>query len=262
MQGGKWVKVPDGTTPPHLVRRDLETGQMKAYVFAEKHDYTAHTAVMDREGNVWESVEYHGKQPLGPAEIWKFDPKTEKFQAYPITVPKESGTYHLGEDSKGMMWASLSGLGSLVRVDPRTGETKIFKSPNTKSIRGMTVDSHDNIWYAAFLDNKLGKFDPKTENFKLYQPPTAGAAPYGVVEDKNTGYIWYADFAASQITRFDPKTEQFVEYTLPLQPSIPRFISVDNKSRIWFTEYWNGKIGYVDTGDAVKTDSLAMMEAA
>jgi streptogramin lyase len=58
----------------------------------------------------------------------------------------------------------------------------------------------------------------------------------------------------SVVTRFDPKAEKFVEYPLPSYPNgIARFISVNDKSQVWFTEYYNGMIGVVDTaGDGVK----------
>lgn len=254
LMGGAKVTIPDGPTLPHMTVLDREGKPVKSFVFESKRNYTAHTPIIDHAGNVWLTVEYHG--PRGstpvPAEVWRFDVKTEQFKAYQIPVERNTNTYHVGEDSKGMIWASLIGVGALVRINPETGETKQFSPPNVQSIRGMVVDSHDNIWFAAFLDNKLGKLDQTTGTYKLYQPPTSGAAPYGIVEDKNTGYIWYADYAASQISRFDPKTEEFVEYPLPLHPSIPRFIDVDSSSRIWFTEYWNGRIGYLETGQSSK----------
>ena len=262
-------------TAPHLTVLNPEDGSLTSFQYQGKEDYTAHTPVLDKDGNVWISVEYHGKpgDTLTPGEVWRFDVKTKQFRDYkfpvPATYPKASSgdwgfvptdsesrsavnTYHLGVDSKGKIWASVLQLGMIVSIDPVTGKTAEYMAPNTPGIRGMMVDSHDNVWFGDFFNHQLGKLDTKTGQFKMYQPPTKGASPYGVIEDKKTGYIWFADFSGSNLTRFDPKTEKFVEYPLFSHPSIPRFIDVDAKSRIWFTEYWTGRIGYLETGDTAK----------
>jgi streptogramin lyase len=40
----------------------------------------------------------------------------------------------------------------------------------------MAVDAHDNIWFSDFYHHRLGMLDQKTGTFKMYQPPTRGAA--------------------------------------------------------------------------------------
>jgi streptogramin lyase len=96
------------------------------------------------------------------------------------------------------------------------------------------------------MNNKLGKLDVKTKKFTLYQPPTLKAKPYGIIQDKKTGYIWFADYGGNNITRFDPKTAQFVEYPIPTKGADPRFVGLDSKGRLWFAEWWNSKIGVID----------------
>jgi streptogramin lyase len=82
----------------------------------------------------------------------------------------------------------------------------------------------------------------------MYHPPTRGAGGYGIVVDKKSGYVWYADQVGNYISRFDPKTEQFAEYPIPTRGAIPRFIDMDKQGRIWFGEWWTGKIGVLDPG--------------
>lgn len=72
--------------------------------------------------------------------------------------------------------------------------------------------------------------------------------PYGLVADKKTGEIWFADLNGNHITRFNPKTEKFAEFPIPSSNAAPRFIDLDSKGRVWFTEWMNGKIGSVDPG--------------
>jgi streptogramin lyase len=72
--------------------------------------------------------------------------------------------------------------------------------------------------------------------------------PYSVFADRKRGHIWITDFAGNRLTRFDPRTETFVEYPLPHNESYPRFLSIDDKGRIWFAEWWNSRLGVMDPG--------------
>ncbi len=249
-------------TSPNLAVIDPATNKIN--FFKDPDGERLHTPMIDRAGNVWLSG--------GAGEILNFDVETSKFKSYKFPVPAKfpenaaglwkvvpgdegegpAGTvYHIAQDSKGAIWASISDMGMLVKLDPVTGETKEYFPPIHMS-RGIAVDQHDNVWFSAYYDHKIGKLDAKTGAFHLYQPPTAGATPYGIIEDKKTGYMWYADQSGDNITQFDPKTEKFVEYPLYTRPSTPRFIDVDADGKVWFTEYWVGRIGYLDPGTGSK----------
>ena len=115
-------------------------------------------------------------------------------------------------------------------------------------IKGVEIDAQDNVWFAGFHSNVLGKLDQKTERFTMYHFPTRFAMPYGLAVDKRTGDIWVGDMNGAHVTRFDPKTERFTEFPVPL--SRPKFLGIDSRSRIWFTEYLDGRIGVLDPGAA------------
>jgi streptogramin lyase len=131
-----------------------------------------------------------------------------------------------------------------VRLDPETGQTKQFALPGTYNIRGVWVDKQDNVWFSSYIAHKVGVLNPKTGAVKYYQPPTANATAYGWAEDKKTGKLWFADENGNQITSLDPKTGEFVEYPIASPNAIPKFISVDDKGRVWFAEHLaTNKIG-------------------
>ena len=273
-QGRYWVAAANpGLDQAKLVMLDTKSGQIKSYKYPGKQQ-GAHSAVLDQAGNVWLSI--NAPPEGGPSEVWFFDTEKEQFKTYKIPTPAKypagsyadwraggdsqqdaeggSGgaarysTYHVTVDSKGMVWASSLTMGSLDKINPATGEVKEYNPQDVVGIRGVTVDQYDNVWFADYFRHHLGKLDQKTGKFKMYQPPTSGATPYGIVEEKRTGYIWYADQNGANITRFDPKTEQFVEYPIS-RPGIPRYIDIDKKGRVWFGEYFSGKIGFLDPGE-------------
>ena len=201
-------------------------------------------------------------------EVWRLNTKSKKFQAFKNPVPdkfpegsfggmttlpgrKPAGNgYAIAVDSKGFPWATQLDLGVIFKLDPDTGKTTIYHTPEMRSARGLAIDAQDTVWFADYYGNKLGKLDPNTGQVKLYQPPTRNSSPYGVTVDYRRNYIWFTDTVGNNITRFDPKTEQFVEYALPTRNTSVRFTGVDAKGRIWYGGFWNGILGVIDPGDA------------
>ena len=263
--GRLWMALDGTNVAAKLAAVDPATGVLKEYKWPEKTAGT-HTVAVAPDGNLWMS------SMSSSDEFLSFDVESEKFKAYKHPLPaayregsagadmqyagKPTGiTYSVGVDSKGNAWFTETMLGLIARLDPKTGETTEFNPPDTPNMDGILVDEQDNVWFSNFMGNKLGKLDPKTKKFTMYQPPTAFARPYGLVQDKKTGYIWFADFAGNHITRFDPKTAQFVEYPLPTRGAYPRFVGLDSKGRVWFAEWWNGKLGVLDPEGATQLAS-------
>jgi virginiamycin B lyase len=268
--GRFWVALAGRNIEEKLAVLDPATKKIKTYSWPEKKSIAGHTLRLDPSGStVWFSGGDND-------HLWSFDIETEKFQAHkfpvPVTIPNDSiaadevavgghaspvqaGSYDVAVDSKGKVWATQLSLGTLICLDPVTGETKAFKPENTPSMRGIMVDSDDNVWFGNFHGHKIGRFDQKTQTFKQWQPPTPNATPYGFAQDARTGEIWFADMSGNNITRFEPRSEKFVEYPIPTRNSNSRFIGVDAQSRVWFTEYWNGKIGVLIPGQNVATTS-------
>lgn len=199
-------------------------------------------------------------------DTWSLNTRTKEFRAYPNprppSVPEGSyadtygrganqiNSYAIAVDSKGYPWVTQFNLGVIFRVDPVTGETKSYHTPEMFSSRGIGVDADDNIWYADYYGNKLGMLDPETGEITLYQPPTRYATPYGITVDKKRNHIWYADTAGNNITRFDPKTGEFIEFPVAKRNTSVRFMGVDDKGRVWYGGHWGGQIGMIDPGDS------------
>ena len=253
--GRLWMAL-DGSVAAKLAAVDPSTGVLKEYKWPEKQPGT-HTVAVAPDGNVWMSSMSSSDEFLG------FDVETGKFKAFKHPIPDKYPPVSLGAyeqyagkpvgvsyavavDSKGMVWYTEWMLGTIARLDPKTGEIAEFKPPDTPDMLGIIADKNDNIWFSNAIGSKLGKLDTKTMKFTMYQPPTARVRPYGLIQDQKTGYIWFADFSGNNITRFDPKAEQFVEYPVPTRGAYPRFIGLDSKGRVWFGEWWNNKLGMLD----------------
>jgi virginiamycin B lyase len=199
-------------------------------------------------------------------DTWSLNTRTREFRAYPnprpSSVPEGSyadvygrgegqiNSYALAVDSKGNPWVTQFNLGVIFKINPDTGETTSYHTPEMLSSRGIGVDNDDNIWYADYYGNKLGKLDPETGEVTLFQPPTRYATPYGITVDRKRGHIWYADTAGNNITRFDPKTGEFIEFPVAKRNTSVRFMGVDGKGRAWYGGHWGGQIGMIDPGNS------------
>jgi virginiamycin B lyase len=162
-------------------------------------------------------------------------------------------------DKEGMVWFSQFQIGLFVRLNPATGETKEVRPEGVVSLRGITIDNDDNLWFGDHHGHRLGKLNVKTLDVKFYKAPTVNFNVYGINTNKADGNVWFTDLNGNNITRFNPKTEQFTEFRVPSPPdhSYPRFIDVDGKNRVWFTEYFGDKIGYLDPSGGKTSGQMA-----
>jgi virginiamycin B lyase len=104
-----------------------------------------------------------------------------------------------------------------------------------------------SIWWTGQLANKLGRFDPKTGEYKEYTLPTPRSGPHGLVEDKD-GNIWFTANAGGYIGRLDPKTGDVKDYQLPsdLKTRDPHTLAFDRGGILWFTAQQGNVIGRLD----------------
>jgi streptogramin lyase len=260
--GTYWVALSHANDPAKLASVNPRTGEVKEYNWPEKAKIPGHTLAIDRAGMIWLTG-----SPSG--ELWAFNTETKQFKAYqnppPQTVPKgsvqdwqqsngepprppDATTYDAAVDNEGMVWFSEVAVGMLVRLNPATGAVKDYRPEGVVNIRGIAIDPQDHLWFGDFLGHRFGKMDIKTGAVKFYKPPTPNATVYGETFNAVDGNIWFADMNGNNITRFNPKTEKFTEFPIPSRAdrSYARFIAADAKGRVWFTEYFGDRIGYVD----------------
>ena len=258
MKDGRFIvaMATEGGVDEKLIAANAN-GELEIYAWPEKPQ-GARVVVKDptREDILW---------IVARNDTWSLNTKTKAFRAYPNprpdSVPDSSyahkygrganaiNSYAIAVDSKGFPWVTQFNLGVIFRVDPTTGETKSYHTPEMLSSRGIGVDAQENIWYADYYGHKLGMLDPQTGKVTLYQPPTRYATPYGITMDHKRGHIWYADTGGNNITRFDPKTGEFIEYSVPTRNTSVRFMGVDPEGRAWYGGHWGGQIGMIDPGD-------------
>lgn len=74
------------------------------------------------------------------------------------------------------------------------------------------------VWYGDFVEQYLGKLDPKTGKAVEYRVPEVdpGFNPgFNDIEVDKQGIVWIALFNERGLARFDPNTEKFQTWTVP-----------------------------------------------
>ena len=129
-----------------------------------------------------------------------------------LTAPHD-----VAPDSRGNVWFNSHRTAYISRLDPRTGIVEDYKVPSTAGANPgqhwITVDKNDVVWFSENWSHKLGRFDPKYEEFKHVQLPHFGrpinAPGAGNLALSPDGFIWEA--RGGSINKIDPQTGQTVQ---------------------------------------------------
>ena len=174
------------------------------------------------DGKVW-------LQDAGTYTVLRLDVASGAFEVFePYKIPRPN-VYDVIPDSRNNGYFLVLGAEDVGRIDAKTGEIRIFKTPTPRSgpRRGM-MDAQDRLWFGENNGDRIGMFDTRTERFQEWTVPTPGAWPYDVTADKN-GNVWSGGEYNDRILRLDPVSGEFVEYLLPRSTNVRR-VFVDNRT--------------------------------
>jgi len=233
------VPAPDGTVwfseqfKNKIGRLDPKTRQVTEYEAPTSG--TTHTIRVDSKGMVWSTGSI----------LYRFDPETSKFTAFPA----DKGSYYgIVVDKDDNVWAGgLRDDGKLYRVNSK-GEEKGWAPPTRGEPRRIQVGSDGSVWFGEYFSGKVAHFDPKTETFKEYQLPGARPSPYALGVDRNEK-IWYASYYMDELGCLDPKTGKVIEYPYPHSENTLREFFPDDQGRLWYGSPSNDRVGYFYLAD-------------
>ena len=141
----------------------------------------------------------------------------------------------VGPDNK--IWMTLSVGKGLASFDPVTQAFETFDHPNrAKYPHTLRFDEEGNIWYTVSMTNQLGKFNPDNKEFTIYDLPTRNFTQWALARSMGA-LVW-----ASNAFGFKPRA---VVADAEMNP-VPYGIDVTPDGKIWFTQFNNRSIGYID----------------
>jgi virginiamycin B lyase len=136
--------------------------------------------------------------------------------------------------------AALSAGGQTVTI-------KEWEVPTPRSRpHDPAVAPDGSLWYTGQMANKLGRFDPKTGQFREFPLKTPESGPHGLVADRD-GNIWFTAVFKGYVGKLNPANGEITEYHMPdpraRDPHTPIF---DQQGILWFTLEDSNFVGRLD----------------
>jgi streptogramin lyase len=130
----------------------------------------------------------------------------------------------------------------LLRFDPRTENFTIVDIAASGSFPfRLVTDEAGRIWFTELLGNKIGVYDPLSNQLQEYAVPSYFAGPADLTFD-NRGNLWFTEAYNESVAEFQPLTKSFVEYHLSTNDpsrfiSSPVGIAMGQDGNVWFADH-------------------------
>ena len=122
------------------------------------------------------------------------------------TVPYGQQPRRLGADKRGdSVWVPNNSASNLAKINIHTLETKYY--PVDGSPYFVTVDKDSNVWTNLFIDARVGRFNPRTEQWTYFTLPSR-CESRNISVDDNRGDVWVPCANTSRVIRLRPRTAE------------------------------------------------------
>lgn len=177
----------------------------------------------------------------GQNAIVRWDPKTRQAKVWKL--PEDTGYTNLNTaafDGRGRIWFTGQN-GFYGRLDPKSGDMKVWKSARGRGPYGITGTPDGDIWYVSLAGNHLAKVDLDTGASTIVEPPTPGQGARRVWSDSK-GRLWVSEWNSGQLSRYDPVAKTWKSWMPPVEKARTYSVWVDEADKVWITEWTSNAI--------------------
>lgn len=199
-----------------------------------------HTLRVDSKGVVWYTDAGLGVFKLDPNDGNKrtFYRSSLKGQNVGRGVGESRGTtpYGIAVAPNGDIWYTRLNGNRLGRVKPDLppAEAVTEWTPPFIGPRRLEVAPDGMIWVPGCGSGVIGKFNPETEEWKVYDLPNKeNEFPYALHVHPQTGDVWVCGTSTDSMYRFIPKTEELIQYPMPSRVTYTREVEFDEDGSVW-----------------------------
>jgi virginiamycin B lyase len=172
----------------------------------------------------------------GQNAIVRYDPKTEAVRVWKL--PAETGYANLNTgafDGEGIHWFTGQN-GIYGRLDPRTGEMRIFKDKDGRGPYGIAATPSGDVYYVSLAGNHLARIDRATGAATIIEPPTPNQGARRVWSDSK-GDLWISEWSSGQLSRYTPSTGAWRSWMPPGDAPKTYAVYVDDRDVVWITQW-------------------------
>jgi virginiamycin B lyase len=156
-------------------------------------------------------------------------------------LPKETGYTNLNTaifDKAGIHWfTGQSGIYG--RLDPRTGDLKVFDAPKGRGPYGIHATPDGTVYFASLAGSYIGRIDAATHKVQVIEPPTRDQGARRVWSDSR-GIVWVAEWNSGNLSRYDPKSTgsgAWKAWKAPGERPRTYAVYVDETDKVWIAEW-------------------------
>ena len=215
----------------HLGRLDPKTGKVELIPLGAGS--SPHGVILDAAGMPWLT-------DSGQNAIVRVDPKSRTVKSWPL--PADTGYANLNTaifDKAGIHWfTGQSGLYG--RLDPRSGEMKLFDAPKGRGPYGIHATPDGTVYYASLAGSYVGRIDAKTGAAQVIEPPTKRQGARRVWSDSK-GNVWVAEWNSGNLSRYEPKSGKWSTWAAPGDEPHVYAVYVDETDKVWAAE-WSAQV--------------------
>jgi virginiamycin B lyase len=210
-----------------LGRLDPKTGKVEMIPLGSRS--SPHGVILGVDGAPWLT-------DSGQNAIVRVDPKTREVKSWPL--PEATGYANLNTaifDKAGIHWFTGQS-GYYGRLDPRTGDLKVFDAPKGRGPYGIHVTPEGTVYYASLAGSHIARIDAASGKAAVIEPPTRGQGARRVWSDSR-GLVWVAEWNSGQLSRYDPKTGAWAQWRAPGASPKVYAVYVDDTDKVWVAEW-------------------------
>ena len=239
--GNMWITL---ALSGEMAKYDVTTGEFTITSGAPAprprgaYPHTLRIDISDDSGRVWYTD--------AGAGVFSLDPNTLEVTSYTLPSADQAVGGGRGESRgrtpygidfspvDGMIWYTKLNGNRIGRINPNVegGDVKEWVPP-FRGPRRLHVAPDGMVWVPGFASGVIASFDPKTEEWEVFDLPDAmNQIPYALNIDPK-GNIWICGTHNDTIAKFDPKTQELIEYRMPSRVTYTREIEFDADGNVW-----------------------------
>ena len=186
----------------------------------------------DGKNSIWIS------DPSAP-RLWEFTIDTQEFTSYSFNG---LSTMFLTMDNTGKIWFTDSPRNQIGYIDLETKEITTKTIPKLDPVISdnkpifIQADFDDNIWITIVNKNKILKYLPDDDVFKVLELPEKESLPFALSIDSD-GNIWYTATGIGKIGYIDPNEGKITQYSKEIPLDGPEFLLFDKNQNVWIAEH-------------------------
>jgi virginiamycin B lyase len=172
----------------------------------------------------------------GQNAVARVDPANHKVTLFRLPEKAAYANLNTGVfDKNGIYWFTGQS-GFYGRLDPKSGDLRVFQAPRGVGPYGITVTPKGDVWYASLAGNHIARIDLSTGQATVVEPPTPRQGARRIWSDSRSR-LWVSEWDSGKVSMHDPADGSWKAWKLPGDGPRTYAVYVDDKDKVWLSDF-------------------------